>query len=84
MNKYSLTKKNKKIIISLMNQMLNELDDFEKENLLDENDLNLEENLTRAKSSFKEYSSKVDWFIFTLICLFTLGLIFQLNYNILN
>lgn len=53
--------------------MLNELDDFEKENLLDENDLNLEENLTRAKSSFKEYSSKVDWFIFTLICLFTLG-----------
>ena len=74
MNKIFPHQKKKKIIISLTNQMLNELDDFEKENLLNENDLNLEENLTRAKSSFKEYSSKVDWFIFTLICLFTLGL----------
>ena len=63
--------------------MLNE--DIEKEVLISDNE-NKTESIVR--NSFKEYSKKVDWIVFLLICLFTLGIclfhciiFFNLNLN---
>lgn len=52
--------------------MLNE--DYEKEVLISENETKDTFEVKISRSPFNEYSSKVDGFVFVLICLFTLGL----------
>ena len=55
--------------------MLNE--DIEKEVLIsdEENDEIIQTEIKQSNvgNSFREYSKKVDWVVFLLICLFTLG-----------
>jgi hypothetical protein len=53
--------------------MLNE--DIEKEVLISDDENEAEaEKISIVRNSFKEYSKKVDWIVFLLICLFTLGI----------
>ncbi len=53
--------------------MLNE--DIEKEVLISDNENETEpEKISIVRNSFEEYSKKVDWIVFLLICLFTLGI----------
>ena len=43
--------------------------------------MKIKNELNSLRNSFSEYSSKVNWIVFILICLFTLGkLKFQINF----